>query len=193
MNITVRPLTASAFACLALTGACPSLATADTATWCAAVPTHPAISSSARRTDAIGIAARDEATGARRGTDATTTSCIEWPTHPAISPTAPHKAAPGKASTNAAGPATSLAIVVDTPNGERMRLVRWPGSGWRTQPLLAGTKLAALAMTPAVAPIAAVGDERLSLFIDGPSGFVFAWNADDAKWDFVGRLRDQPH
>jgi hypothetical protein len=34
------------------------------------------------------------------------------------------------------------------------------------------------------------GDEPLTVFIDGPSGFTYVWNR-DGGWKFVGKIADR--
>jgi len=38
--------------------------------------------------------------------------------------------------------------------------------------------------------VAITENEPLTVFIDGPSGFMYAWNRDDG-WTFVGKIADR--
>lgn len=100
---------------------------------------------------------------------------------------------------HAAGPVLSavdyperspLNIVVNGQNGTTFRLVYSSGSGWSfaAQP---GLKVAvAESRKGAAGPIQALPtDTPQSVFVDGPSGYVFVYVIDEG-WRFVGNVAD---
>jgi hypothetical protein len=99
-----------------------------------------------------------------------------------------------------AGRGSPFTLYVEDPNGNAFRLVRVEGGAWKyaegwTSPDRAGNwlfrKTGFGSTTPAPAAKEAVPDEEpLSVFIDGPSGFMFVWNR-DGGWKFVGKVADR--
>lgn len=61
------------------------------------------------------------------------------------------------------------------PTGNELRLGLLPGCGWKYM------------ADAATAPL----DDLMAVFIDGPTGYTYAWIR-DAGWKFVGRLTDEP-
>ena len=92
-----------------------------------------------------------------------------------------------------------LTLFVQGPTGNVFRFVYVPDEGWRS---VAGWSISrrttnprsekvALTAAPAPAPEGATPEkDPLTLFIDGPTGFVFEW-IPDTGWKFVGRLSDR--
>ena len=97
------------------------------------------------------------------------------------------------------GRGSPFTLYAKDPNGNAFRLVRVKGGAWRyaegwKSPDRAGKWLfrnTGFGSTPAPAANKAVLDEEpLSVFIDGPSGFMFVWNR-DGGWKFVGTVADR--
>lgn len=96
----------------------------------------------------------------------------------------------GECTGRAAAPTLSL----QGPGDRAFRLAHIPGCGWR---LLAesanvgkGTSgLRGVAEAPVEAS-AAHSTDPMAVFIDGPTGYTFAWSR-DAGWKFVGHLVDE--
>lgn len=87
-------------------------------------------------------------------------------------------------------PRSPLSIAVNAHNGSTFRLVYTPGNGWRfADPM--GPKLAsASSAQEPTGPIQALPDEiPQSVFVDGPSGYVFAYVVDEG-WKFLGSVAD---
>jgi len=84
----------------------------------------------------------------------------------------------------------TLSIAVDGQNGASFRLVYTAGSGWRfadhSGPILASanSKQGHTGPIPAL-PTDAPG----SVFVDGPTGYVFVYVIDEG-WRFVGNVTD---
>lgn len=101
----------------------------------------------------------------------------------------------GLSQTCAADDASSLTLFVQHPDGHEMRLEYHPGNGWRTQPGRGARRTAqqevALRATAASAEEAPPAEgQPLSVFVDGPTGYVFVWNAEEARWNFVGHVAE---
>lgn len=103
--------------------------------------------------------------------------------HPAVlvaqraaSPAAPASGAP-------------FTLTLQGPGGEASRLAYRPGNGWRLQqdgaagPVARDPHLEGVALAEGPA-----AEDPMSVFVDGPTGYVFVWSPDDAKWKFVGRV-----
>jgi hypothetical protein len=101
--------------------------------------------------------------------------------------------------------ADSYTLVLTDANGHRVRLNYSPGRGWT---YLAGQQpeqtpralsladfspvMRAQALSDADADRKALAADPLSVFIDGPTGYTFAWTG-DGGWKFVGRVSgEQP-
>jgi len=113
--------------------------------------------------------------------------------------TAQSAGATAPAESPSAGRGSSFTLYGKNPNGNAFRLVRVEGGAWRYaegwgSPDRAGKWLfrnTGFGSTPAPAANKAVLDEEpLSVFIDGPSGFMFVWNR-DGGWKFVGTVADR--
>lgn len=89
---------------------------------------------------------------------------------------------------------SQLSIPVRGPDGNALRLDFRPGNGWRFSGAQ-GDGASALKVgnnipdAPESDPASAV-EHPLSVIVDGPTGFVFAWMHDSASWKFVGRVGD---
>jgi hypothetical protein len=96
--------------------------------------------------------------------------------------------------------AAPYTLVVKDADGRRLRLVHSAG-GWRYQPdqrtardlsfprMDLSPVLSAQALNDDVAESKAfMPADPLSVFIDGPTGYTFAWT--DGAWKFVGRISD---
>jgi len=99
-----------------------------------------------------------------------------------------------------AGRGSPFTLYAEDPNGNAFRLVRVEGGAWKyaegwRPPARAGNwlfrKTGFGSTIPAPVATEAVPDEEpLSVFIDGPSGFMFVWNR-DSGWKFVGKAADR--
>lgn len=90
-------------------------------------------------------------------------------------------------------PRSPLSIDVSAQNGSTFRLIYTPGNGWRfADPM--GPKLASVdSPQQPTGPIHAPPDEiPQSVFVDGPSGYVFAYVVDEG-WKFLGSVADAKH
>jgi hypothetical protein len=76
----------------------------------------------------------------------------------------------------------SAALLLESPDGQPFKLAYHPGCGWSRMSSLAA---AAYAGTTA----ANKGDDPVTLFIDGPTGYAFAWTS-DAGWKFIGHVTE---
>lgn len=83
-----------------------------------------------------------------------------------------------------------LSIAVDGPKGGSFRLVYSAGNGWKFADHSA-TKLASVRQqTAPTGPIEALpADTPQSVFVDGPTGYVFVYVVDEG-WRFVGSVAD---
>lgn len=87
-------------------------------------------------------------------------------------------------------PRPPLSIAVNAQNGSTFRLVYTPGNGWRfADPM--GPRLASVGSPrEPTGPIQVPPDEiPQSVFVDGPSGYVFAYVVDEG-WKFLGSVAD---
>ena len=92
-----------------------------------------------------------------------------------------------------------LTLYVEDPSGNAFRLVHIEGTGWKYaegwnpsdhagQSLL--RRMAFWSTGPTPSAKQAIGEEPLTVLIDGPSGFTFVWNRDDG-WKFVGKITEK--
>lgn len=110
----------------------------------------------------------------------------------------------GLAGTAAAGEycrdaALPHVLFLEDANGNAFQLMHSPGQGWK---YLAAAKSEGVARTLSArkvdfSPVAASyaettppGADPMAVFIDGPTGYTFAWNA-DTGWKFVGHITEQ--
>jgi len=113
---------------------------------------------------------------------------------------APLATAPARAEPSYAGRGSPLTLHVEDSSGNSFQLMRVEGAGWkyaeeRKSPGSAAAslfrKVAFRSTTPARPPKEATpGDEPLTVFIDGPSGFTFVWYR-ESGWKFVGKVSDK--
>ena len=88
-------------------------------------------------------------------------------------------------------------LLLEGADGKSFRLVHIRGCGWKQLPTAktadGGVALPAMSVTPIVAAHAETTGARsadpVAVFIDGPTGYTFAWTAEEG-WKFVGYLRD---
>jgi hypothetical protein len=81
-------------------------------------------------------------------------------------------------------------------DGNTARLLYSPGEGWRYLDDRATDGATGVAdnawlspVAPALAESVALRHDPMTVFIDGPTGYVYAWTP-DAAWKFVGYLND---
>ena len=95
--------------------------------------------------------------------------------------------------------ASPLTLYVEDPSGNAFRLIHIEGTGWKYaegwnpsdhagQSLL--RRMAFWSTGPTASTKQAIGEEPLTVLIDGPSGFTFVWNRDDG-WKFVGKITEK--
>jgi hypothetical protein len=97
--------------------------------------------------------------------------------------------------TCAADNGSPLTLFVQHPDGQEMRLEYRSGNGWRAQqghgaPPSAQREVALSAAATSTDEDPSAGGQPLSVFVDGPTGYVFVWNADQAAWQFMGRVAE---
>lgn len=98
----------------------------------------------------------------------------------------------------ASAPVEPLTLRLQGPEGDRLRLQRAPGSGWKTLPgwdSAGRPEIRQVAYNGPGTPPAeeeADADDQLTVFIDGPSGYVFVWSAAKGGWKFVGAVAENP-
>ena len=91
----------------------------------------------------------------------------------------------------------SYTLLVEGTDGNEVRLVHVSGCGWKQ---VADEKsgesslaLPKMSLSPVVASHAettsTTGDDPMTVFIDGPTGYTFVWTA-EGGWKFVGYLSD---
>lgn len=84
----------------------------------------------------------------------------------------------------------ALNIAVDSQKGASFRLIYDAGSGWKVADY-SGPRLASA--NPQPGPTGALkpppSETPQSVFVDGPSGYVFVYVLDEG-WKFVGRVAD---
>jgi hypothetical protein len=98
---------------------------------------------------------------------------------------------------------SSRTLILEDAAGNVQRLVHSPMQGWRfvdDEPAVTGlsalqrAKLSVLptahALESARTGGTATNTQPLAVFIDGPTGYTFAWNG-DSGWKFVGQLSEQ--
>ncbi len=86
-----------------------------------------------------------------------------------------------------------LTITVQTPSGGTSRLTYINEEGWRLDDRDARLKPGEARITPASAEQqkgASAGEQPMTVFIDGPTGFTYVWLPDHG-WRFIGRLSDR--
>ena len=86
----------------------------------------------------------------------------------------------------ASSPALTLTVVA--PNGVHFRMGLVAGQGWQyldPAPAQGLVKVASNGTTPASSEIG--GEQPQSVFIDGPTGYMFTWNA-GRGWHFIGHV-----
>jgi hypothetical protein len=84
-----------------------------------------------------------------------------------------------------------LSIAIDGPKGSSFRLIYTAGNGWKfADP--AGPKLVSVSQQEGpTGPIEAIPTGApQSVFVDGPSGYVFVYVLDEG-WRFVGSVADR--
>jgi hypothetical protein len=88
-------------------------------------------------------------------------------------------------------------LFLEDANGNTFRLGHFPGRGWK---YLAAPKSEDVAGTLSdLFPVAAShaettlpGADPMAVFIDGPTGYTFAWDS-DTGWKFVGHITEPHH
>jgi hypothetical protein len=110
-------------------------------------------------------------------------------------------AAPGTGKSASTGAAAALkegsspTLLVVAPTGAHYRLAFVAGRGWQFIDPLPGADLVKVASNGAV-PIpqsdGVGGNQPKSVFIDGPTGYPFAWSA-ERGWYFVGHIAGAEH
>jgi len=98
------------------------------------------------------------------------------------------------------GRQSPLTLYAEDPSGNEFRLILVQGTGWKyatgwgpadREGESLFRKMAFGSRTPApAASVAITENEPLTVFIDGPSGFMYAWHRDDG-WTFVGKIADR--
>jgi hypothetical protein len=87
---------------------------------------------------------------------------------------------------------TALILTMQTPSGGMSRLTFVDKDGWCLEDHAAPTKDEAR-ITPASTERqqrASRSEQPMTVFIDGPTGFTYAWVADHG-WKFIGRLSNR--
>ena len=103
--------------------------------------------------------------------------------------------APSIAASRPAGRGSPVTLYIEDSSGGAFRLVHEQGAGWRyvegwKSPNAAASlfrKVAFGSTTPAPAKGATPDGEPQTVFIDGPTGFVFVWDG-EGGWRFVGKI-----
>jgi len=109
--------------------------------------------------------------------------------------------APAIAEPRHTGRGAPITLYMEDSSGNSFRLIHVQGTGWRyaagwNSPNSASAWLlrkVASWSTTSVRPAtggATPDDEPLTVFIDGPSGFTFAWDR-EGGWKFVGKIADR--
>jgi hypothetical protein len=91
-----------------------------------------------------------------------------------------HGAASPQAAERQCSRRTSAAVALESPDGHPFNLAYHPGCGWSQEP---GIEAAGYVSNSAVSK----ASDPVTLFIDGPTGYAFAWTA-DAGWKFIGHV-----
>ncbi|HEY2816417.1 MAG TPA: hypothetical protein VGK44_04715 [Casimicrobiaceae bacterium] len=92
---------------------------------------------------------------------------------------------------------SALTLYIESPTGKPLRLIHVQGAGWKYaaswKPLIptgdAPAANVAGSTTRETEEVAPLKEELLAVFIDGPSGFAYAWIGDKG-WKFLGRVSD---
>jgi hypothetical protein len=108
--------------------------------------------------------------------------------------------APAIAEPRRSGPGSPLTLYMEDINGNAFRLIHVQGTGWKYAEGWKSPDSAAASLfrkvesrsTPPARPAkeAVPADEPLTVFVDGPSGFTFAWDR-EGGWKFVGTIVDK--
>jgi hypothetical protein len=92
-----------------------------------------------------------------------------------------------------AGPANTLRL--EGAQGESLRLAYFAGCGWKYLAVnregVAAAGFSHTSFASRRAPdgsVLATREDPMTVFIDGPTGYTFAWTA-ESGWKFVGQLR----
>ena len=80
---------------------------------------------------------------------------------------------------------STLTLDIAGPTGKPLRLIHLQGVGWKYADSL--TVNAVGSTTRETEELATPTAEFLAVFVDGPSGFAYAWNSDQG-WKFIGRV-----
>jgi hypothetical protein len=82
-------------------------------------------------------------------------------------------------------------LSLQDPHGAALELVYVPGCGWQYTGEKSGGAIAMSAMQPISTSQAASAqpENPLAVFIDGPTGYAFAWTR-DAGWKFIGHVEE---
>jgi hypothetical protein len=86
--------------------------------------------------------------------------------------------------------AAAHTLSLQDPHGAKLELVYVPGCGWQYTAQKSGSATAMSALQPISASHAASPaqpENPLAIFIDGPTGYAFAWTR-DAGWKFIGHV-----
>lgn len=95
------------------------------------------------------------------------------------------------------GAASPHVLFLEDADGNALRLMHSPVHGWKyldhgstrdASDLVSKVEFSPL--TPAHAEPAAPNPDPLAVFVDGPTGYTFAWTG-DAGWKFVGHIGDE--
>jgi hypothetical protein len=95
--------------------------------------------------------------------------------------------------------APALTLLLQDAGGKALQLAFSPGRGWKYvvsgkssggEDKLGLPKRSFSSVTPQADVTTAVIDDPMAVFVDGPTGYVFAWTR-DAGWKFVGHVTDE--
>jgi hypothetical protein len=87
-----------------------------------------------------------------------------------------------------AGQAPTQTIFLEDAQGHSFRLAHFSQCGWKYLP---GREEGRLSFSPVAASQADTPDENpLSVFVDGPTGYTFAY-IPDAGWKFIGQIKNE--
>ncbi len=110
--------------------------------------------------------------------------------HPKATVTAMPSAA-GLDSQDQIAPASPpLALFIQAPTGNKLRLTYTPDKGWKLFDRPRSANVAAVASSASAMQAPAAVEEPLTVFIDGPTGYTYVWMSDEG-WKFVGHIADQ--
>lgn len=102
-------------------------------------------------------------------------------------PVLTHSAA--AADTLASAQAT-LTMLIQAPGGNALRLSYVQYEGWKLVGRTEKAKVAAAALTVSDEQTPETAEEPQTVFIDGPTGYVFTWMR-DTGWQFVGHVAER--